>query len=105
MLLEKGAIVDLKENHRGLTPLLFASNEGYEKVVKLLLDKGAKVDLKNSDGLTALMVASFEGHETVLKILVEKGANVDLKENNGDTALSMAKTKTIAKLLTAAGAR
>ena len=42
---------DLSSLQNGLTELMKASSEGHDDVVQLLLDKGAKVDLK--DGVSA----------------------------------------------------
>jgi ankyrin repeat protein len=42
--------------------------------VKLLLEKGADVESKNSIGQTPLLSAAWNGHEAVVKLLLEKGA-------------------------------
>jgi len=39
-------------------PIIEASRSGHNQVVKILLDHGAQVDLKDYTGWTALMVAS-----------------------------------------------
>jgi hypothetical protein len=45
----------------GMTPLSAASQNGYPEVAKILLDKGAKVNLLDGDEYTALKRASEEG--------------------------------------------
>ena len=41
---------------------MWASEQGHVEVVKLLIEKGAEVDLPNRNGETALMEASKKGH-------------------------------------------
>jgi ankyrin repeat protein len=52
-------------------------------VVKLLLEKGAKLETKDSFGQTPLSWAAAKGHEAVVKLLLEKGAELETKSNSG----------------------
>ncbi|KAH7464149.1 hypothetical protein FOMA001_g17930 [Fusarium oxysporum f. sp. matthiolae] len=71
------------------TDLMIASYYGHHMLVKLLLEKGAKIEVKDSeDGRTPLLWAAEEGHEAVVKLLIENGANIDAKDVNGRTSLS-----------------
>ena len=86
MLLNAGADIDgvsdyklLAETGFGIEPswpLNHAAAAGHTKIVKLLLEKGAKVDNREGDGgsYTALTFAVSGGHEEVVKMLVEAGA-------------------------------
>jgi ankyrin repeat protein len=58
----------------GRTPLSWASENGHEAVVRLLIEKGAAVDSTEKDGQTPLLCASENGHEAVVRLLSEKGA-------------------------------
>ncbi|KAJ6789033.1 hypothetical protein PWT90_07832 [Aphanocladium album] len=60
----------------------------FDNVVKMLLEKGANVDARDSDGRTPLSHIVETGHEAIVKILLENGANVDAKDNDGRTPLS-----------------
>ena len=51
-LLGAGADIN-KLNNNGWTPLMLAANNGYIEVVRELLKRGAKKDLKNKGGKTA----------------------------------------------------
>ena len=57
---------------RGLTALMMASANGHTEIVKLLLDKGADVNVKNTYGITALFMASVHGHTEIVKLLLDK---------------------------------
>ena len=49
--------------------------------MKLLLEKGADVESKDSQyGRTPLSWAAEKGHEAVVKLLLEKGADVESKD-------------------------
>lgn len=71
--------------------------------MRLLIDKGAAIDLTNSVGQTALHWAARGGHEAVVTLLLEKGAGVDLTDSDGQTTLSWAArggNEAVVKLLT-----
>lgn len=77
--------------HPGDTVLMIAVAQTNPACVKLLIDKGADVNARNSDGYTALMSAVY--HELdlrVAKLLLERGADVNARTNEGLTALHSA---------------
>lgn len=76
----------------GFTGLHFASQEGDERMVSLLLSRGASIDLRTgTTSMTALMLASNFGKSKVVKRLLAAGAQLDLREPSvGGTALMMA---------------
>eukprot|EP01059_Diplonema_ambulator_P024010 TRINITY_DN39747_c0_g1_i1.p1 TRINITY_DN39747_c0_g1~~TRINITY_DN39747_c0_g1_i1.p1 ORF type:complete len:417 (+),score=92.51 TRINITY_DN39747_c0_g1_i1:57-1253(+) len=49
------------------------------ELVRYLIEKGATVELKNSENETAFFIAVFNGHLETAKVLLENGAKVDLK--------------------------
>jgi len=55
-LLANGAIVD-SMSPGNTTPLMMAVQSGNEQLVKLLLDKGADIKVRNGNGLTAIDIA------------------------------------------------
>ncbi len=57
-LIANGAIVD-SMSLGNTTPLMMAVQSGNEQVVKLLLDKGADLQLRNDQGLTAIDIADI----------------------------------------------
>lgn len=79
MLVDRGAQVNARSAH-GRTPLMIAAGQsGTGPLVKLLLDKGAKVDATSSSlfgTTTALTDAAYSGNEEVFKMLVAAGADL-----------------------------
>ena len=67
--------------------LMLASYQGNSEIVKMLLEKGAKVNLQNEKKVSALILAAGQGNVEVLKQLLERGADVNLKGEGGSTAL------------------
>jgi hypothetical protein len=55
-------------------PLLVAAEYGHKQVVKLLLDKGAEVNVQGGTYGNALNAASYSADEAVVKLLVAWGA-------------------------------
>ena len=51
-----------------------ASSDGSAEVVKLLLDKGANVNIKDSKGKTALVIAKDKGKTEIVVMLERAGA-------------------------------
>lgn len=72
------------------TPLIVAAAYGHTEVVKLLLDKGAHVNMGNEGGETALHYAARHGHTKVMQILLEHGADPDGKGTGCGTPLQWA---------------
>ena len=71
----------------GRPPLMLAARGGFDTIVKLLLDKGAKINGRYAkDGSTALMWAANNGHQRIVELLIDRGANAALTANDGWTA-------------------
>ena len=70
-----------KENHGGMTALMFASFEGHVDIVQILLQAKANPDLQNETGATALLLASMKGHLDIVQQLLECGANPNISRD------------------------
>lgn len=69
------------------TALHIASMAGYSNVVKLLIDKGASLDVRASQkSLTPLDMAAEAGREAAVKELLAAGASVHSTSKSGATA-------------------
>jgi ankyrin repeat protein len=85
-----GFVLSRKKRRRDA--LLSAAEEGRTDDVKLLVDKGADVNIASpKTGRTSLMRAAENGHLDVVEFLLQKGARINLKSTySGKTALMRA---------------
>lgn len=83
-LLKDGLDID-DFNSSGITLLMFCCSIGYLDGVKLILDKGAQIDKKDSVGETALFYSLY--YPEVCSFLIEKGAAIDAANLQGETPL------------------
>jgi ankyrin repeat protein len=51
---------------------MFASMQGSEDIVRMLLDKEAEINTTNQDGDTALIIAKRKKNKAILKLLKDK---------------------------------
>ncbi|KAI2503221.1 serine/threonine kinase [Fragilaria crotonensis] len=95
LLQSTGLGVDVTQKEHGSKALILASNNGNEKVVRLLLnDEEVDVNFQDNDGATALYYASHNGQVEVVRALLEHDrVNVNIQDNDGDTALLLASEK------------
>ena len=75
---------------KGVTLLLAASAGGQEAMVRMLLQRGASVNLQDFLGATALMHAAAHGHTTIAQALLDAEADASLQSKSGSTALMFA---------------
>ncbi|OGE46891.1 hypothetical protein PENARI_c093G03713 [Penicillium arizonense] len=68
-------------------PIISASRNGYEKVVQLLLEKGAEINAQGGRYGNALQAASSRGHDKIVELLLENGAEVNAQDEENGNAL------------------
>ena len=73
-----------------ITGLVLAAGHGHDRVVSMLLDKGADPNKAGHGGLTPLMNTADAGHLSVINSLIQKGANINAVSELGCTALHYA---------------
>ena len=73
-----------------MTTLMCACQTGCLPFVDLLLERGASVNLLDSDGCTALMHAAGFGHAAIVRRLLRAGAQINVRDYDGTTALTAA---------------
>ena len=69
LILQSGANLDAQENNNELTSLMLASQYGLIDVAKLLLQAGARIEIRNKYGKTAADLAQESGHTELAKLL------------------------------------
>ena len=87
LFLQSGMSPNLVDSKFGSSPIVYASAQGYQKVVDALVTHGADVNLPNNDGYTALIAAAHYGHQDIVKYLLNNSALIDFQPRLGPTAL------------------
>ena len=95
ILLESGEVdVNMKDSEGKTLLMKVCSIRGHIatkwEIIKLLLNKGALVDVQDNEGKTALMRTCEEGTLRTVQVLLDNEASVDIHDNEGKTALKMA---------------
>ena len=69
---------------------MMAAHYGHEAMVRMLLDRGARINQAREDGGTPLYMAAQQGHAAVAQVLLDRGADINQAWNDGATPLYMA---------------
>ncbi|KAI9436463.1 hypothetical protein H4582DRAFT_1880234, partial [Lactarius indigo] len=72
------------------TALHSASFAGHLQIVRLLLQHGVSVDVRDNVNGSPLQWASMEGHFDVVECLLDHGADVDLQDDHHKSSLTLA---------------
>ncbi|KAJ8402409.1 hypothetical protein AAFF_G00368980 [Aldrovandia affinis] len=88
--LNSGQISDVRHSKSGGTALHVAAAKGYSEVLKLLIQAGYDVNIKDFDGWTPLHAAAHWGKEEACRILVENLCDMDTINKVGQTAFDVA---------------
>ena len=108
-LINKGADVNFKSGRHNSTALHVAACRcDNEKIIKLLIDQGAEINIGTDQSETPLMCAAENGNLAVIQVLIDKGANINAISGIYGTALDYAYEKKqikAVKLLEKNGAR
>lgn len=70
--------------------LLTACQQSNADIVKIVLARGADINIQNKHDNTALIYAADQGHNKVVDTLIAAKASLDIRGEDGDTALMCA---------------
>ncbi|XP_062373532.1 protein phosphatase 1 regulatory subunit 12A isoform X2 [Sardina pilchardus] len=87
--LNSGQISDVRHTKSGGTAMHVAAAKGYTEVLKLLIQAGYDVNIKDYDGWTPLHAAAHWGKEEACRILVEHLCDMEVINKVGQTAFDV----------------
>jgi len=96
--IDVGQFLDTKDEN-GLAAIHYASDRNHPRVIEILLNSGANVNLQDSEGQTAAHYASIIGNMEVLKMLFKYGIDLTVKDAEGRSAEEVACDSEIAALI------
>nr|XP_023414941.1 protein phosphatase 1 regulatory subunit 12A isoform X4 [Loxodonta africana] len=88
--LNSGHINDVRHAKSGGTALHVAAAKGYTEVLKLLIQAGYDVNIKDYDGWTPLHAAAHWGKEEACRILVDNLCDMEMVNKVSQTAFDVA---------------
>ena len=91
-LVQSGVNVDTRSDI-GETPLILATRNGHDEVVRFLLTQDANVDAQNDAGESPLYIASESGRLDLIQLLLNNGAEVNLQSAAKGRAINGAANK------------
>jgi ankyrin repeat protein len=74
-------------------PLTFAAYNGNLEIIKLLVDAGFNVNMRDKGGYSALGLAAYRNHPEVARFLLKKGADPYAATITGQTPISIAESR------------
>ena len=75
-LINTGAFLNTQDNS-GNSTLMLASEQGYTKLVALILTHPIQVNSENKLGFSALHLATKNGHTKIVELLIQHRVNID----------------------------
>ena len=93
-LIEQGADINLpSQNGFNVFPIHSAAAGNYTDILRLLIESGAQVNVKQQAGSTPLHAAAQYGNLDMLIILLEHGADVNVRMEGGKLPADLAREK------------
>jgi ankyrin repeat protein len=86
-LLDADPLLLEREDDRGDRPLAWAASSGQLGVSRLLIERGANIDVTGCEGKTAIHYAVEEEAEEVVALLLDNGAHANSRDVYGFTPL------------------
>ena len=99
-LLQNGADINQlgSRRHGYGSALHIAAREGYLDIARLLIDRGAEIDVLDRKDFTPLHNATWNGNLEMTKLLLDAGAEIEASTYDGDTPLTLAQNNNQAQV-------
>ena len=88
--IDAGSDVNEVNKNNGQIALHYASIHNHLLILKLLIDNGSNVNLKDKIGMTSLHLTSLGGHKEAAKMLIDSGTLLNTINIHGKTPLDTA---------------
>jgi len=79
--------------------LIIASKRGHIEIVRMLVEKGADINVKDKHGNTALMHACLNMQVGTAFYLIDNGADLTITNDQGKTAMDIASKMRLDKIM------
>lgn len=89
-LKQHGSNINAAKSNSGTTALMIAAENGHDEVCRLLIEKGADVNISDQLGDSALSIAASNGRSNLCALLIEHGADVNKPGAFGEGLLETA---------------
>jgi ankyrin repeat protein len=91
LLDENPSLVYYSSNEFGLSNLMHICGlVNFKDGIQILIDRGADINLPDTNGITPLYLACQEGHKDIVKLLLDKQADINVQITYGATPLYVA---------------
>jgi len=109
ILINHGSDIDVLDKDNGWTPIFYCLTDGYIECVKVLLESGCKINIKDENGWYPLTYALYHGHIKIAqllsfnkKTLESKGVMMDrdamdISSSNTETSFNSSTEQPISK--------
>ena len=77
-LIMKGANINGREQIYGLTAIHIAVLTNNKEMLKLLIQNGSDINIKNNHNLTPYHIALIQGNKDIIEFLIKNGAKKDI---------------------------
>ena len=81
------------------SPFILACKLGFHSIAKLLYQRGAQIDLADSDGETGLHYAASRNWSPIIELLICNGADVNARNKRNQTPYQVASYETTRNLI------
>lgn len=90
-IIESG--VDVNKRKGKWTALHYAAESGNAEIAKMLLEAGARTEVRGLEGLTPLHIAANNGHSSVVAYLLDWHASPTIMDEHGRTPIDLVKNR------------